>query len=46
MAKSPGQKREDEVLLRLLKTAYKPHGEMKVRDKAKPEASSSQDRST
>ncbi|HEX4635034.1 MAG TPA: hypothetical protein VH189_02555 [Rhizomicrobium sp.] len=38
MAKSSGQKREDEVLLRMLKTPPKPHAEMKVKDKTVPEA--------
>ena len=36
MAKSPGQKREDEILLRMLKTSPKPHADMKAKDKAGP----------
>ena len=38
MAKSPSQKREDEVLLQMLKTPPKPHTDMRVKDKASPKA--------
>jgi hypothetical protein len=34
MAKSYNQKREDEVLLRMLKTPPQPRDEMKAKDKA------------
>ena len=34
MAKSESQKREDEILLRMLKMPPKPHAEMKLKDKA------------
>ena len=34
MAKSEHQKREDEVLLRMLKMPPKPHAEMKIKGKA------------
>ena len=33
MKKSSSRKREDEILLRMLKTAHKPHIEMKARGK-------------
>jgi hypothetical protein len=38
MAKSYSRKREDEVLLRMLKTPPKPHDEMKLKDKTGPKA--------
>ena len=36
MAKSDSQKREDEVLLRMLKTPPKSRGEMKAKGRAHP----------
>jgi len=39
MAKSDSQKREDEILLRMLKTPPKPHVEMKPKSKAGPKMS-------
>lgn len=37
MPKTPAQKREDEILLRMLRTPPKPHTDMKVRKaKASP----------
>ena len=38
MAKSHSQKREDEILLRMLKTPPQPRDEMKARDNEDPKA--------
>ena len=38
MAKSHSQKREDEILLRMLKTPPQPRDEMKAKDKAESKA--------
>jgi len=39
LVKSESQKREDEILLRMLRTPPKPHAEMKLKAKATPKAS-------
>ena len=36
MVKSPNQKREDEILIRMLKTPRKPHADMKAKGKKNP----------
>lgn len=43
MVKSASQKREDEVLLRMLKTPPKPHADMKTKGKADSKAPKSGD---
>jgi hypothetical protein len=41
LVKSDSQKREDEILLRMLKTPPKPHAEMKMKGRDAPKLSKS-----